>query len=201
MIRTLTAILGLAIIAAVFAGIYYSDRNLELRTNGAPAYHLAPGQAKSTQIQPTVAGTSVVVEIVAVGGPVDIYVMESEWAAALPGRGSLDLSQPFSFQAAASQINKTGAFTFSLLSDGRTPYNLVFDNSDNYYEGDAVPDPNGTMGGTVSIQVTTRYLEEETRSLVFGYLATIPSILLVSWALGRQIRRHRKKKREAGPQP
>jgi hypothetical protein len=190
----LTALLGLAIIAAVFAGIYYAEDNLELRTQGGPAYHLAPGEAKSTQIQPAVKGTSVVVEITVAGGPVDIYVLEEEWARSLPHAGGLDLSRPFSYQAATSQINRTGFFTFSLISDGRTAYNLVMDNSDNFYEGDAVPDPNGTRSGTVSVHMTARYLESEQRSLVLGYLAAIPSVLLVGIAIGRKWRRHWKKR-------
>lgn len=195
MIRITIALVGLAVFGAVFALIYYDPDN-HLQTENAPAFQLAPGEARQTTLQPTIAGTPISVEVFVTGGPFDLYVMEKEWSDHLAGEGRLSLEQPFSYYAEHSRIGLDRAATFSLVSDGVTEYLLVFDNSDNHYLGDTVPDPDGPTGGAVSVQITIRYLEEETRSLVFGYIAAAPSVLLVAFTLGRKIRRWVRERKE-----
>jgi hypothetical protein len=187
-IRITIALVGLAVFGAVFALIYYDPDN-RLQVEHAPAFQLAPGEARQTTLQPTIAGTPVAVEVHATGGTFDLYVMEKEWSDSLAGAGRLALERPFSYYAEHSRIGLDGDASFSLLSDGVTEYLLVFDNSDNHYLNDTVPDLSGPTGGTVSVQITIRYLEEETRSLVLGYIAAAPSVLLVAFTLGRKIRR------------
>jgi hypothetical protein len=187
-IRITIALLGLAVFGAVFALIYYDPDN-RLQTENAPAFQLAPGEARQTTLQPTIEGTPISVEVHATGGSFDLYVMEKEWSDSLAGEGRLSLQRPFSHYAEHSRIGLDGEASFSLLSDGVTEYLLVFDNSDNHYLNDTVPDLAGPTQGTVSVQITIRYLEEETRSLVLGYIAAAPSVLLVAFTVGRKVRR------------
>lgn len=190
MIRLTLALVGLAVFGAVFASIYYDPDN-RLQVESAPAFQLAPGEARQTVLQPTIPATPIAIEIHATGPAFDLYVMEKEWSDALAGAGRLDLSQPFSFDAAHSRIGVEGRADFALLSDGVTEHVLVFDNSDNHYLNDTLPDVNSTTGGVVHIQITIRYLEEEGRSLVLGYIAAAPSVLLVAFTLWRKVRRSR----------
>jgi hypothetical protein len=186
-IRITIALVGLAVFGAVFALIYYDPDN-QLHTDH-PAFQLAPGEARQTTLQPTIPGTPISVEVRVIGGAFDLYVMEKEWSDSLAGDGRLSLEQPFSYYAEHSRIGLAGETTFSLLSDGVTEYLLVFDNSDNHYLNDTVPDVTGPTQGAVSVRITIRYLEEETRSLVFGYIAAAPSVLLVAFTVGRKVRR------------
>ncbi len=188
MIRTLAALLGLAVIAAVFAGIYYAPSELEWKEEGRPAFSAAPGEVRSFGMQPSIEGGLIHVELLVTNGPVDVYVMETTWAAALPveSEGRLGLNEPFSFLAEHSFVGVNGTWSTTLVSDGKTWHTLVVDNGDNYYAHDTSPD-----NRTASIQITTRYLEEEERSLWLGYIATTPSILLVAVTLWRQVRRRR----------
>ena len=187
MIRLTMALVGLAVFGAVFALIYYDPDN-QLQTERAPVFQLAPGEARQTTLQPTIPGTPVTIEVHATGGKFDLYVMEKEWSDSLAGQGRLALDTPFSYYAEHSRIGLDGQATFALLSDGVTEYLLIFDNSDNHYLNDTVPDLTGPTAGAVSISITIRYLEEESRSLVLGYIAAAPSVLLVAFTLGRKIR-------------
>lgn len=191
MIRLIVALLGFTVFGAIFAGIYYAPDNVHFKEDGVPAFSLAAGEARQTTLQPTIAGTPIVVEVRSFGGPFDLYVMEAEWSDPLAGDGRLSLDQPFSYLAEHSAIGLTGVTEFVLPSDGITSYVLVFDNSDAYYLDDTQPDPASPTNGTVSVQLTVRYLEEETRSLVLGYIAAVPSIALVAITLVRKIRHHR----------
>lgn len=193
MIRLVLALLGFTIFGALFAGIYYAPGNVHYKEEGAPAFSLAPGEARQTTLQATIPQTPIVVEVQAFGGPFDLYVMEKEWSDPLAGDGRLSLDQPFSYLADHSRIGLDGRTDFALLSDGITEYVLVFDNSDAYYQNDTVPNLASPSNGTVSVQVTIRYLEEETRSLILGYVAATPSVLLVAITLVRKIRQRRKK--------
>lgn len=190
MIRITVALVGLAVFGAIFASIYYDPDN-RLKTETAPAFQLAPGEARQTTLQPTIPGTPVAVEVHATGGAFDLYVMEKEWSDSLASQGRLSLQQPFSYYAEHSRLGLVGEADFALISDGVTEYLLVFDNSDNHYHNDTVPDVGGPTQGTVSIQITIRYLEEETRSLMLGYIAAAPSVLLVAFTLWRKARRSR----------
>lgn len=193
MIRLIVALLGLTVFGAVFAGIYYAPGHVRFKEDGVPAFSLAAGEARQTTLQPTIPGTPIVVEVLSFGGPFDLYVMEAEWSEPLAGDGRLNLERPFSYLAEHSTIGLEGAAEFVLTSDGITSYVLIFDNSDAYYHNDTQPDPESATNGTVSVQVTVRYLEEETRSLVLGYIAAVPSIALVAITLARKIRHHRAK--------
>ena len=148
--RITIALLGLAVFGALFAGVYYAPRNLEPREAGAPAFQLAPGEAKQSVLQPTIAGTPIVLRIEVVGGPIDLYVMEKDWSDSLAGQGSLSLDQPFSYFADRSRFNVTGTLDIVLVSDGVTDHVVVFDATDTYYEDDTPP---GTQ--PVGIQLTT----------------------------------------------
>ena len=50
MIRITVALVGLAVFGAVFAAIYYDPDN-RLQVDTAPAFQLAPGEARQTTIQ------------------------------------------------------------------------------------------------------------------------------------------------------
>lgn len=190
MIRITVALVGLAVFGAIFASIYYDPDN-HLKTESSPAFQLAPGEARQTTLQPTIPGTPIAVEVHVTGGALDLYVMEKEWSDALAGGGRLSLQKPFSYYAEHSRLGLQGSTDFALISDGVTEYLLVFDNSDNHYANDTVPDETGPTQGAVSIQVTIRYLEEETRSLMLGYIAATPSVLLVAFTVWRKVRRRR----------
>ncbi len=183
--RSVTFLLGSAVIAAVFAGIYYAPGNEQARTEGRPAFNLAPGEVRQTGIQPTLEGTPILVELV-VDGEIDVYVMEKEWAASLADErvDALRLDQPFSFDRELSRTMVNDTYTFSLVSDGLTWMSVVLDNSDNYYDGDSA------SNRTANVHVTIRFIEEESRSLTLGYIAAVPSVLLVVMTIGRQAWRH-----------
>lgn len=185
MIRIVVALLSLAVLGAIFAGIYYSRDNLELREEGAPAFQLAPGEAKQTLLQATVPGTPIVVSA-RVFGPIDIYVLDKEWSRTLPAGGALRLDHPFSYHAESSRIGANGTVDITLVSDGKTETLLIFDNSDNYYANDTVPDAAAAGRGIATVQMTVRYLEEEKRTLTLGYIAAVPSVLLVLLTIGRK---------------
>ena len=189
MLRVTIALLGLAVLGALFAGVYYAPRNVEVRQEGAPAFQLAPGEAKQTVLQPTVPDTPIVVRLQVTGSPIDVYVMEKDWSDALPDAGQLRLDQPFSYYAEHSRFNVTGSHDLVLVSDGITEYLIVFDASDTYYDGDTPP---GT--GPAALQLTIHYVDEQTRSLVLGYIAATPSVLLVVLTLGRKVLRIRRER-------
>ncbi len=204
MFRLLAALLGLAVVLAVFAGIYYAPENVELRERSG-AFNLAAGEVRQEALQPSIPGSDIVVEVEVLQGTIDVYVMDKEWAGSLPEGGRLHLDAPFSYHAGTSATHVNGTYTFTLRSDGLTWMSVVFDNSDNYYDGDAVPavddaDANGTRAddaegaGTARVKVTARFVDEEERSLLLGYLAAVPSVLLVVVTLGRSWSRHRKAK-------
>lgn len=186
MIRITVALVGLAVFGAIFAAIYYDPDNHQ-KVESAPAFIVAPGEARQTTIDPTVPGTAIIVQLRVVGGPIDVYVMEKEWSDSLAGAGRLDLAQPFSYFAERSTIGLAGEKEFAIVSDGVTPYLLVFDNSDSHYLNDSVPDPESPTHGQASVQMTIRYVEEEHRSLVLGYIAATPSVLLVAFTIGRKV--------------
>jgi len=190
----LAFLLGAAIIAAVFAGIYYAPGNDEARVNGWPAFNLAPGEVRQDGIQPSVPDSPIAVQIEVITGEVDIYVMDKEWAASLPQQGSLRLDAPFSYYQDLSASRVNTSHTFTIISDGETWFSVVFDNSDNYYDDDAVP----AEDAVAELRVTVRYLEQEDRSLLLGYVAVVPSILLVVVTLGRVARRHLRARKESG---
>ena len=200
MIRLTVALVGFVVFGAVFAAIYYDPDN-RVKVETAPAFQLAPGEVRQTVLQSTIPGTPIAIEVRAIGGPFDLYVMEKEWSDPLAQSGRLTLQGPFAYDAGRSRIGLQGEAEFALLSDGQTDYVLVFDNSDNHYANDTVPDLNSTTQGTVSIQITIRYIEEESRSLVLGYLAATPSVLLVAFTLGRKIKRLRQRRRERADFP
>lgn len=191
MIRLVIALLGLAVFGAVFAGIYYAPENVRLKEEGAPAFALAPGEARQSTVQPTIPGSPILVQVRSFGVPFDLYVMEKEWSDELAGDGRLALDRPFSYYSEHSRLGVTGDVEITLVSDGVTDYLLVFDNSDNHYLDDTVPDLSDPQNATVSIQLTVRYLEEEGRSLVLGYVAATPSVLLVVLTLWRKWRHWR----------
>ena len=194
MIRLAVALVGLAVFGAVFVSIYYDPDN-RLQVENPPAFQVAPGEARQTTLQPTIPGTPIAVHLRVTGGPIDLYVMEKEWSDSLAGRGELNLSRPFSYFADQSRIGLDGTTDFALISDGVSELLLVFDNSDNHYLDDTAPDVAGPTQGAASIEMTVRYIKEEQRSLVLGYLAATPSILLVLVTLGRKAWRWRNDRR------
>lgn len=190
--RTLGALLGLAVIMAVFAGIYYSDDPVVV-TERPPAFSVAPGEVSPDFLEPSVPGGEIRVNISVVGGPVDLWVMDQEWLASTIGEGGgFNLSRPFSYHAQYSVLNVSGAHNFTVVADGKTRLAMVFDHGDAYYE-DTVP---GADAEPVSIAVQTRYLEEEQKSLVLGYVAVVPSVVLILLTLGRQVQRWRRRRRD-----
>ena len=192
--RLVGSLLGLAVIFAIFAGTYYAPQNIRTKT-AAPSFQISAGETQQVRLLPTIAGTPILVHLDAVGGPIDVYILEKEWADRLANNGDLNLTQPFSYEAGPSRTNVNGSYEFTLVSDGHTEQLLVLDNSDNYYTGDAVPDPNGPTNGTVSVQLTVHYLQEEARSLWFAYVAATPGVALVLFTIGHRIWRHTRAQR------
>ncbi len=192
--RLLVFLIGSSVLGALLAAVYYAPGNLEFR-NASSAYNLGPGDVAQDTVHPTVPGSPIAYEIEVRAGEIDVYVMEQSWAASLSRAGEIDLSQPFSYDAALSKTKVNGTFSFVITSDGATSYVVVFDNSDNYYHGDA---GEGEEPGTARVSTSVRFVEEEARSLTFGYLATIPSVLLVVVTVGRKVRRWRRAR--ASPQ-
>lgn len=195
MIRLTVALVGFIVFGAIFAVIYYDPDN-QVSVHAAPAFQLAAGEARQTVLQPTIAGTPIVVQLNTVGNPFDIYVMEKDWSDSLASDGRLNLDRPFSYDAARSRIAVSGQIEFAIVSDGETSFVLVFDNSDNHYHNDTVPNGDDPLQGTVAIQMTVRYVEEEERSLVLGYIAAAPSVILVALTLGRKLRRAKERKND-----
>jgi hypothetical protein len=189
MFRILIALLGLAVLGAIFAAIYYDPDNLEWKENGVPAFNPAPGEVRSYGIQPSLRGAPILVDVRVQHGTIDVYIMDKDWATTLPvpGENRLSLDRPFSYHAEHSALGVRDRFTTTIVSDGVTWHTLVIDNSDNLYN-DTVPDE---ADGAAAVAVTSRYLAEEQRSLVLGYLAAVPSVLLVLVTLGRQFKRRR----------
>lgn len=179
----LVSLLGMAVIMAIFAGIHYSQGTPSVQEEVRPAFVLAPGEVRSTALQPSLAGSVILVELRIRGGPIDIYVMDDASAATLPHGGVIALDRPFTYDAAASRLGVAGEVSITLISDGETTLDILLDNSDAYYDGDAVPT------GEVTVEFTSRYVAEEKRSLLLGYLATIPCVLLVAVTATRQVRR------------
>lgn len=194
MFRTLIFLVGAAILAALMAGVYYAPDSLALREE-ATAYNPGPGEVRQDTVHPSLPGSDIVYEVEVLEGTVDVYVMDQEWASSLAQGGGMHLDRPFSYYSEWSAIGVNGTHTFTIQSDGRTSYSVVFDNSDNYYQGDA--DEDGGERATAKIRTTVRFVEEEDRSLTFGYLAAAPSALLVVVTFGRQYWRHRRHKRLA----
>lgn len=188
----IVALIGLSLLGALFAAIYYSPENVVLRESGVPAFNLAPGEARIDFLEPSIENGPILVEIVVVSGRVDLYLMDQEWASSLTHGGSLDLSQPFSYHAQWSRLGLNESYSFTIVADGKTRYGMLIDNTDNYYEGDTVPEED-PENGTARIRIQTRYIAEEQRSLILGYIAATPSGLLVGYAFVKKWQRHRSK--------
>ncbi len=185
--RTMFALLGLAFFAALFAGIYYAPDIEEVERERA-AFNLAPGEVQPDFIERSIAGGTITVDLIIFGGPIDVWVMDEEWAASTlhPDQPGMDLSQPFSFHKEHTRLNVSGPQSWTLIADGETRLAFVLDNGDAYYEDTA------DSGDEVRVHIKTRYLEEEDRSLVFGYLAAVPSVLLVVLTIMKQVRDRRR---------
>lgn len=192
MFRSLAFLVGTAVLAALLAGVYYSPANYQSRTDGYPAFNLAPGEVRQDGIQPAVPDSPVAIQIEVLSGEVDIYVMDKEWAGSLPRDGALRLDHAFSYYEAWSATHVNTSHEITIISDGLTWYSIIFDNSDNFYDGDAEPG-----NDTANLRVTVRYLEQEERSLVLGYIAAVPSVLLVVVTMGRKYARWKREKRDA----
>ncbi|MEA3144330.1 MAG: hypothetical protein QOG31_1654 [Thermoplasmata archaeon] len=189
--RLVVSLLGLAVLFSLFAGTYYAPENIRSKT-AAPSFQVGPGELQQVRLLPTIAGTPIVVQLHAVGGPIDVYVLEKEWADRLADSGDLNLTQPFSYEAGPSRMGVNGSYEFALVSDGRTEHLLVLDNADDFYAGDAVPDLRGPTNGTASVELTIHYLQEEQRSLWLAYLAAAPGVALVLFTVGHRVWRTRR---------
>lgn len=187
MFRAVVFLLGAAVLGAFMAAVYYAPDSVELRES-ATAYNPGPGDIQQDTVHPSLPGSDITYHVEVLQGTVDVYVMEQDWAASLAADGNLALDQPFSYLSEFSKTHVNGSHSFTIQSDGVTSYVIVFDNTDNFYEGDA--GENGTQENA-RIRTTARFLEEEERSLTFGYLAAIPSVLLVLVTFGRQYWRWR----------
>lgn len=180
--RTLLALLGLGLFGGLFAGLYYAP-SVESVERERAAFSLAPGEVQPDFIESSIPGGLITVDITIFGGPIDIWVMDEEWAAStLRGENGMDLSEPFSYHAEHTRLNISGEQSWTFIADGATRLAFVLDNADAHYN-----DTESTEG-PVRIHIKTRYLEEEDRSLIYGYLAATPSVLLVVLTVAKQIR-------------
>ncbi len=187
MIRIIVALLVLAVLGAVFAGIYYAPRNFEVREQGKAAFGMGPGEVQLELLPRGPVGSPILVKVQAFGA-LDLYVVNEEWTRHIAGGGRLSLENPFSYYSHLSQVGLNGSVEFTLISDGATNFVLLFDNSDNYYANDTIPQSTGA----VTYQWSARYLEQEARSLVLGYLAAVPSVLLVAVTIGRKLQKRKR---------
>lgn len=184
--RTLLALLGLGLFGALFAGLYYAPEVESVERERA-AFNLAPGEVRPDFIESSIPGGLITVNVTIFGGPIDIWVMDEEWAAStLRGDNGMDLSQPFSYHKEHTRLNITGTQSWTFIGDGATRLAFVLDHGDAHYND------TGATEEPVRIHIKTRYLEEEERSLVYGYLAATPSVLLVVLTIGKQIRDRRR---------
>ncbi|MGB0653274.1 MAG: hypothetical protein ACPGQL_08745 [Thermoplasmatota archaeon] len=190
--RFLLLLVGASLLGALLAGVYYAPENIVLREEGAPVFNVAAGEARVDFLEPSIEGGAIHVTVTVLTGNVDLYVMDQEWAASLTDAGALNLSQPFNYHKQWTALNVSGQHELTLVADGATRYAVVIDNTDNHYDGDTVP-ANATAMARVDMQ--TRYLAEEGRSLTLGYLAAIPSVVLVVYTLVRRWQRHRRGER------
>lgn len=192
MFRSLVFLIGASLLGAFLAAVYYAPDNLEQRENSS-AYNPAVGEIRQDTVHPSLPGSDIVYEITVLQGEIDVYVMEREWASSTAGGGDISLDAPFSYIHDLSKTHVNGSYTFTIQSDGVTSYVVVFDNSDNFYDDDAGEDGNAT---TARVKTSVRFFAEEERSLTFGYLAAVPSVLLVVVTVGRQAMRWRKERQE-----
>lgn len=192
MFRLLVALLGLALFGALFAGIYYAPQNVERRTQSP--FNLMPGEVLSDFKEPSIAGGEVVVNITVVGPPIDLWVMDQEWLETVidTQEQRFNLSRPFNYHSQWSIIGLSGHRDISFIADGKTRLALVLDHSDAYYN-DTVPSDDA---GVANVFIQTRYLEEEQKSLVWGYIAAVPSVVLVALTLARKVQRRRSERRD-----
>lgn len=192
--RSMVFLIGSAILAAVMAGFYYAPDSVALKED-ASAYNLGPGEVQLDAVHPSLPGSDIVYEVVVKSGEIDLYVLEQEWATPAAGGGAISLAEPFSYDAAKSATHINGSYTFTIQSDGKTSYIIFFDNSDNFYEGDA--GEGVAQIEDARVQVSVRFVAEEARSLTLGYMATVPSILLVVVTFGRQAMRWQRERKQA----
>lgn len=186
MSRLAWALGGLAALGAVAAFFYVKPGPAGVEESELERYNLAPGDVRVEGLEPGRPGEAIRVTV-SPSGPIDVYVVEAEWTDPLLEEGRLDLSGPFSFHAEWSRVGLAGEAILEIPSDGVTAYRLLLDHSDNFYDGDAVPD-----GAIVHVDVEVRYPDRESHSLLLGYLATLPSILLVAFTVARKVRRRRR---------
>lgn len=191
MFRSLVFLVGTAVLGAFMAAVYYAPDNIEHREQ-ASTRSLAPGDVQQDAVQPSLEGSDIVYHIEVLEGTIDVFIMDKEWATGLALGGELHLQQPFSYYQSLSARNISADHTFTIRSDGETWYSVVFDNSDSFYRGDAGEE---APSETARIRTTVRFIDDEARSLTFGYFAILPSVLLVAVTFGRQINRwHRSRK-------
>lgn len=187
MFRSLVFLVGAAVLGAFMAAVYYAPDNIEHREQ-ASTRSLAAGDVQQDGLQPSLEGSDIVYHIEVLEGKIDVYVMDKEWATGLVVGGDLHLQQPFGYYKSLSAQNVTGQYTFTIKSDGETWYSVVFDNSDSFYRGDA---GENEAVETARLHTTVRFIDEEARSLTFGYFAVLPSVILVAVTFGRQANRWR----------
>lgn len=183
--RILVGLIGLAVFGAVFAGL---AQDAASHRRSSTAFQIAPGEARTDQVQPGSGDGNITVDVEVVQGVVDIFVVEAALTPDLV-RGQLRLDRPFSYRAEYSRLHVAGNLSVELPAD--TTYDIVLDNSDAYYEGDATPD------GVAVVELKVRYPVDEKGSLVLGVVAALPSLLLVGFTLARALRRHGRRRRAA----
>ncbi len=193
MFRSLVFLVGASLLGAFLAAVYYAPESSELRVNSS-AYNPSVGEIRQDTVHASLPGAPILYEIEVLAGTIDVYVMEREWAASTAGGGDIRLDEPFSYIADLSATHVNGSYSFTIESDGKTAYVVVFDNSDNFYAGDAGEDAENAT--TARVKTTVRFFAEEDQSLTFGYLAAIPSVLLVLVTFGRQVWRWNKERHE-----
>ncbi len=194
MLRLLAPLVGFAVFGALFAGVLYDDPVTEQERRVHPKFRLAPGEIKSDFIEPAGDEENVTVNVTVLsGGPIDVYVMDIENVTLHVLNGTLYGFDPVPDAAlylrdlSASGVERWHNFT--LRADGERQYGIVI-----VSKMAPPPDPANlseeeAQRYVTEVAVLSRYIDRETRSLVWGYILAAPSVLLVGVTLWLKLRR------------
>jgi len=192
-LRLLAPLFGFAVFGALFAGVYYAPDEVE-RELQKPKFRLAPGDAKPDFIEPADIGENVSVNIsVLSGGPIDVWLVDVVNLTLFSLNAThygFDVTALADYASGGlSKANVTRGHNFTFGGDGANRWAILLVSRVaapvNWTD---LPDEE-REGYVTEIAVTMRYLERETKSLVFGALLAVPSVVLVGMVLYRSGRR------------
>lgn len=190
-VRSLVApLVGFALFGALFAAVYYDDHaaadvvEREV-TPEPPTFRMGPGAARAGLVWDSGRGENVTVDVrVVAGGPVDLYLVDVENLSAFVLNGTQHAFEPHvlrqQYPDSIVEANITQSYNATFFADGTTRWYLVYVSRTAAPQGyEELPAEEQEPYHT-EVAVTVRYLEREAKSIVIGYLLTVPSLLLVA---------------------